>query len=99
MNPPPIPSTEARTFIVRPHRAQTLLILACIAFLFAPCGLAALLMARRDLRAMADGSMDRSGEPLTKLSRTLAIVAGIVWAVKWVLLCVIVVLLYLLLDW
>jgi hypothetical protein len=56
-------------------------------------------MARRDLRAMADGSMDRSGEPLTKLSRTLAIVAGIVWAVKWVLLCVIVVLLYLLLDW
>jgi hypothetical protein len=76
--PPPLPAPG-----VRPHRAQLLVMLAALAFVFAPCGFVALLLARRDLRAMGAGAMDPAGEKLTRTSRVLALVASVVWAVKW----------------
>ncbi len=80
MKPPPLPG------IVKPHRAQKLLVLAAFGFLFAPCGFIGVLLAKRDLREMAAGTRDRAGEPLTRTAKTLGIVAGVVWAIKWALL-------------
>jgi len=74
------------TVPVRPHRAQTILILGVLGFVFAPCGFAGVWLARKDLRAMAAGTMDSAGENLTKLGRMLGIAAGIVWTVKWAIL-------------
>lgn len=48
-------------------------------------------MAKHDRCAMAEGHKDRSGEPLTKRSQTLAIIEPMAWAVKWLILCAIVV--------
>jgi hypothetical protein len=83
--PPELPKLVTAV-IVRPHRAQKILILGVIGFVFAPCGFAAVWLGRRDLRAMASGSMDRSGESLTRLGRMLGIAAGIVWTIKWMIL-------------
>jgi hypothetical protein len=80
--PPPLPTSPARS-AVQPHRAPKLIILAAIAFVFAPCGFVAVVLARRDLRAMAAGTMDRAGEKQTRFARTLAVVASLVWAIKW----------------
>jgi hypothetical protein len=82
--PPALPA--APMIVVRPHRAQTILILGVLGFFFAPFGFAAVWLGRRDLRAMAAGTMDRAGEHLTKLGRMFGMVAGIVWAVKWTIL-------------
>ena len=81
--PPPLPGPAAG---VRPHRARTILILGALGFVFAPFGLAAVWLARKDLKAMAAGTMDPAGMQLTQLGRMLGIAAGIVWAVKWALL-------------
>lgn len=84
MTPPPLPS-EVRAVVVRPHRARLILILGGAGFVFAPCGFLALWLGKRDLRDMAAGRMDRAGEPLTKVGRMLGFVAGIVWAIKWLI--------------
>jgi len=83
--PPPLPGAGSIP-TVRPHRAQTILILGVLGFVFAPCGFIAVWLGRRDLRAMAAGTMDRSGEQLTKLGRMIGIAAGIIWAIKWMML-------------
>ncbi len=82
MTPPP-PPPEVKVQIVRPHRARTILILGGMGFVFAPCGFFAVWLGKRDLRDMAAGSMDRAGEPLTKVGRMLGVITGIVWAIKW----------------
>jgi hypothetical protein len=82
--PPPIP--EPRTIIIRPHRAQKILILGVLGFAFAPFGFAGVWLAGKDLRDMAAGTMDRSGESLTRVGRMLGIAAGIVWTIKWMIL-------------
>ena len=64
MTPPPLPP-EVPVRIVRPHRAHVILILGGLGFVFAPFGFFALLLGKRDLRDMAAGTMDRSGEALT----------------------------------
>jgi hypothetical protein len=83
---PPLPGTAAPTVVVRPHRALTILILGVLGFVFAPFGFVAVWLGRKDLRAMAAGTMDRTGEQLTRLGRMLGIAAGIVWAIKWTVL-------------
>ena len=83
--PPPLPAATP-TVIVRPHRAQMILILGILGFVFAPFGFCAVWLGRRDLKAMAAGTMDRSGEQLTKLGRMIGIAAGIIWAIKWAIL-------------
>jgi hypothetical protein len=80
---------------MRPHRATMILILGVLGFVFAPFGFAAVWLARRDLRAMAAGTMDRSGEQLTRFGRLLGIIAGIVWAIKWTILICLGVVVYL----
>ena len=67
--PPPLPAPEVKVVIVRPHRAQKILILGVLGFVFAPCGFVAVWLGRRDLKAMAAGTMDRSGEALTNIGR------------------------------
>lgn len=84
MKPPP-PITVNVT-IVRPHRAQTILMLGILGFLFAPFGFFAMFLGKRDLRDMQAGTMDRTGEPLTNLGRMLGKISSIVWAIKWMFL-------------
>jgi hypothetical protein len=81
-----LPPALPRAGPVRPHRAQTILILGVLGFVFAPFGFAAAWLGRKDLRAMAAGTMDPTGEQLTRTGRMLGIAAGIIWAVKWTLL-------------
>lgn len=89
---PPLPPAAVP---VRPHRAQTILMLGILGFVFAPFGCVGVWLARRDLRAMAAGTMDRAGEKLTRFGRLLGIVAGIYWAIKWVLLMALALVVYL----
>jgi hypothetical protein len=98
--PPELPPAAGRpvevtAVVVRAHRAQTILILGVLGFVFAPFGFVAVWLGRKDLRAMAAGTMDRSGEQLTKLGRMLGIAAGIMWAIKWAVLTCAGVLVYL----
>jgi hypothetical protein len=72
-----------------------ILILGILGFVFAPFGFAAVWMGRRDLRLMAAGKMDRSGEQLTRLGRMVGIVAGLVWAIKWTVLACLGIVVYL----
>jgi hypothetical protein len=76
-----------------------ILLLGILGFVFAPFGFAAVWLGRRDLRAMAAGTMDRSGEQLTRFGRTLGIVAGIIWAIKWTILACLGVVVYLKWSW
>jgi hypothetical protein len=94
MTPPPLPP-EVRVRVVRPHRAGMIVVLGGLGFVFAPCGFVALWLGKRDLRDMAAGNMDRAGEPLTKVGRMLGFVAGIVWAIKWLIASVVGVIVYL----
>jgi hypothetical protein len=77
----------------RPHRGSTVQALGilslCFCFAALPCwimGGIALGMAANDLSAMANGSMDRSGEGATKAGRTCAII-GIVLSGVLILSC------------
>lgn len=70
-------------------------LLGAMGFVFAPCGFIAMLMARRDLKAMARGEMDPSGEKQTRMGRTLAMIASVVWAIKWTILLIVGTVLYL----
>lgn len=81
--------------IVRPHRAQTILILGVLGFMFGPFAMAAVFLAKRDLKSMAAGSMDRSGEGLTRVGRWLGCVAGIIWAIQWTILLIVGLVIYL----
>ena len=87
MTPPPLPP-EVNARIVRPHRARTIVILGGLGFVFAPFGFFAMIMGKRDLRDMEAGTMDRSGEALTKVGRMLAFVSSIVWIIKWIIVSI-----------
>lgn len=93
MTPPPLPP-EVKVRIVRPHRARTIIILGVLGFVFAPFGFFALIMGKRDLRDMEAGTMDRTGEAMTKLGRLLAFVSAIIWTIKWIILSILGVIVY-----
>ena len=89
--PPPLPQTNRRQPKalppgMRPHRGKQLLILGCCAFFFAPCGFVTMFLSRRDLRAMKAGTMDPTGESMTRTAQLAAIVASLVWLIKWMIL-------------
>lgn len=88
MTPPPLPP-EVNARIVRPHRGRTIVILGVLGFVFAPFGFVAMFLGKRDLRDMQAGTMDRSGEALTKLGRMLAFVSAIIWTIKWIIVTII----------
>ena len=73
---PPYPPRTAGAGIVQPHRGALLLTFGIlslvICFIF---GIVAWVMANADLKAMAEGRMDRSGEGLTKAGKILGIVS------------------------
>ncbi len=63
---------------VAPHRGGVILALGILGLVVCViCGIFAWVMANNDLRKMAAGQMDRSGEPLTQAGRIVAIVAVI----------------------
>jgi hypothetical protein len=82
--PPPPAETPKK----RAHRGNLLLCLALLGFLASPFALACMILSGRDLRAIKAGTMDDTGVPNIRLARKIAIVAGIYWAIKTVILLV-----------
>jgi hypothetical protein len=61
---------------LKPHRGTKIVIFAALAWsLFFAFGIAAWVMARRDMKEMEAGIMDRSGYTLTKVGYILGITA------------------------
>ncbi len=90
---PPYPPRTAGAGMVQPHRGAMLLTFGIlslvICFIF---GIVAWVMANADLKAMAEGRMDRSGEGLTKAGKILGIVSvalNIVALLVWLLVVVV----------
>jgi hypothetical protein len=64
----------------KPHRGAAVLTLGILSLLVcAILGPIAWVMGSNDLREMADGRMDRSGEGITRAGRIIGIVATILW--------------------
>lgn len=78
---------------VKSHRGTLILILGILSFFCCViCGIVAWVMANGDLREMAEGRMDRSGEGLTKagkilgiISIALCLVSLVVWGILFAL--------------
>ena len=84
--PPPTspPATVDYTAGVRPHRGAMVLVFGILG-LVAPCvgivfAILAWVMANNDLRQMTDGTMDRSGEGLTRAAKVLGIIGVALYA-------------------
>lgn len=61
---------------LQPHRGTLILILGILSFVCCfICGIVAWVMGNSDLRAMAEGRMDPSGEGLTKAGKICGIVS------------------------
>lgn len=91
MPPVATPSTTPGS-LVAPHRGTTVLVLGILALVFlGACGIGLILgiiawvMGNSDLRAMAAGQMDRSGEGMTKAGKICGMVAVIVFIALTVL--------------
>ena len=73
--PPPLQPT------VKPHRGGTVLMLGILGiFCCFICGIIAWVMADKDLREMAAGRMDRSGEGNTRAGKVCGIIS-VAWAI------------------
>jgi hypothetical protein len=65
------------------HRGVIWLVLGLLSFPVWIFGVAAWIMANRDLKAMAEGKMDPSGERLTKAGKILGII-GLALNLLWI---------------
>ena len=87
--PPPIPPTYAGgpvTDYAKPHRGTIVLVLGILSLAVCfICGIIAWVMANNDLREMAAGTMDPSGENNTRAGRTCGMIGTILGAVGLVL--------------
>jgi hypothetical protein len=94
--PPPIPAAYAGgavTYYAKPHRGTAVLVLGILSIVFCftcgwICGIIAWVMANNDLRDMAAGTMDPSGEGNTKAGRICGIIGTILGIVGVVLVIV-----------
>lgn len=77
---------------MQPHRGTLILVLGILGIVLCPiCGIIAWVMGNGDLKAIAAGQMDPTGEGLTKAGKICGIVATIlmiVGVIIWVLLMV-----------
>lgn len=72
----------------RPHRGGVILALGVLSLVLCPLiGFIPLLMAGADLRAMRDGTMDRSGHGITQAGYILGAVAAVMSAFTVVIMC------------
>lgn len=70
--PPPMSAGQ------QPHRGTMILVLGILGLVLCViCGIIAWVMANADLRAMASGQMDRSGEGLTKAGKICGMISVI----------------------
>ena len=77
------------TQMVQPHRGVLILVFGILSLLICVIfGIIAWVMGNSDLRAMAEGQMDRSGEGLAKTGKILGIVS-VVLAILMVVISVI----------
>lgn len=66
---------------MKPHRATLVLVLGILSLILCgPLGIFALIMGNADLKEMAAGTMDPSGQSLTNIGRILGMVACILMA-------------------
>ena len=86
---PPQPPAGA----VKAHRGTAVLVLGILGLVCcAILGIVAWVMGNNDLKEMAAGTMDRSGEGLTKAGKICGMIAVILWIVGvviWVLMMLI----------
>jgi hypothetical protein len=77
---------------VQPHRGTMILTLGIVGLVCCmPCGIVAWVMGNGDLRAMAEGRMDRAGEGMTKAGKVLGMISvalTLIGIVIWVALTV-----------
>jgi hypothetical protein len=93
--PPPIPPNYAGgpvTCYAKPHRGTAVLVLGILSIVVCfICGIIAWVMANSDLREMAAGTMDPSGEGNTRAGRICGIIGtilgivGVVLAILWII--------------
>jgi hypothetical protein len=76
--------------MVQPHRGTLILVLGILGIVVCfICGIVAWVMGNQDLRAMAAGTMDRSGEGTTKAGKICGMISVILACVGigiWVLM-------------
>jgi hypothetical protein len=73
---PPSPVMAPGGMSLKPHRGTAVLILGILGLVCCViCGIIAWVMGSNDLREMAAGTMDRSGEGLTKAGRICGIIS------------------------
>ncbi|MCD4700204.1 MAG: DUF4190 domain-containing protein [Phycisphaerae bacterium] len=74
---------------LKPHRGTLILVLGILGLVVCViCGIIAWVMGNNDLREMAAGSMDRSGEGLTKAGKIcgmISVLLVIVWFGIWLI--------------
>jgi heme/copper-type cytochrome/quinol oxidase subunit 4 len=78
---------------VRPHRGTMILVLGILGIVLCIiCGIIAWVMGNADLREMEAGTMDRSGEGLTKAGKICGMISVILYVVGFALWLVLVLL-------
>ncbi len=71
---------------MQPHRGTMILVLGILGIVCCPfLGIAAIVMGSGDLKAMAEGRMDRGGEGLTNAGRICGIIGLVLFAIGLVL--------------
>ncbi len=78
MPPPPPPVAPPSEMPMQPHRGVMILVFAILSwFLCVIFGVVAWVLANSDLRAMAEGRMDPTGEGITKAGKIVAMISVI----------------------
>jgi len=76
---------------MKPHRGTLVLVLGILGLVVCPiCGIFAWIFGNADLKEMAAGTMDRSGESNTNAGKICGIVSVVLWAIGIVLYILIV---------
>ncbi|HET6427045.1 MAG TPA: DUF4190 domain-containing protein [Phycisphaerae bacterium] len=87
--PPPVPPPQTPAGGVKPHRGTAVLVLGILGLVCCViCGIIAWVMGSKDLKEMAAGTMDRSGEGLTKAGKICGIISvplQVLWIIVGIL--------------
>lgn len=75
---PPLPTLHDMNANLQPHRGTLILVLGIVGLVCCfPVGIAAWIMGNGDLKAMAEGRMDPTGEGMTKAGKICGIISVI----------------------
>ncbi len=87
------PQSPVPGAVLQPHRGVMILVLGILGIVVCVvCGIIAWVMGNTDLRAMAAGQMDLTGEGLTragKICGIISVVLNLIVVVLWVLMLII----------